>query len=169
MELHNLKATPGARNHKEKRVGRGHGSGMGKTSTRGQDGQKARKSGHTRLGFEGGQTPLYRRLPKVGFNNAEFANEFNVINLRDIAKMKEKTINKQLLVDKRIFQKNNLPLKVIGNAKIPSGITIAAERFTEGALKAITAAGSKTELIPIKSKVIEKPKKVIKKVSKKII
>lgn len=72
MELKELKCTPKARNHKSKILGRGHGSGLGKTSGRGQKGQKARKSGHTRPGFEGGQTPLYRRLPKFGFSTSGF-------------------------------------------------------------------------------------------------
>ncbi len=148
MELHNLKYTKGSRNHKSKIVGRGHGSGIGKTSGRGQDGQKARKSGHTRLAFEGGQTPLYRRLPKVGFNNAEFANNYNVINLKNIEKLSDKVIDVKLLAEKGFFsKKNDLPLKVIGNAKIKSGITIKAHKFSEGAKKAIEAAGSKAEVI----------------------
>lgn len=144
MELHNLKSTPGARNHKRKIVGRGHGSGMGKTSTRGQDGQKARKSGHTRLAFEGGQTPLYRRLPKVGFNNYEFANNFNVIALKDLVKYsKEKEITLEFLIKSGEFSKNNLPLKVIGNTKIQKGMIIKANKFSKGALKAIEDSQAK--------------------------
>lgn len=147
MELHNLKYTKGSRNHKRKIVGRGHGSGMGKTSGRGQDGQKARKSPHTRLGFEGGQTPLYRRLPKVGFNNFEFANNFNVVNLREIAKLKIKTVDKTALIKSNLISENKLPIKIIGNAKIASDITIKADKFTKGALKAITDSKSKAEVI----------------------
>ncbi len=149
MELHNLKSTPGSRNHKRKIVGRGHGSGMGKTSTRGQDGQKSRKSGHTRLAFEGGQTPLYRRLPKVGFNNFEFANNYNVISLKDIKERygKEKEIDLTLLVNAGEFSKNKLPLKIIGNTKIEKGITIKAHKFTKGALKAIEESGSKAIIL----------------------
>lgn len=143
MELHNLKATPGSRNHKKKIVGRGHGSGMGKTSGRGQDGQKARKSGHTRLGFEGGQTPLYRRLPKVGFNNYEFANNYNVITLDDLAKYSEKEITNEFLISKGEFPKNKLPLKIIGNVAVAKGITFKANKFSAGALKSIEASGSK--------------------------
>ncbi len=148
MQLHNLKYTKGSRNHKSKIVGRGHGSGIGKTSGRGQDGQKSRKSPHTRLGFEGGQTPLYRRVQKVGFNNYEFANNYYVINLKDLTKFKEKTIDIKILMEKGYFSKNNkYPLKVIGNAKIPSGITIKAHKFSEGAIQAIEKSGSKFEIL----------------------
>ncbi|MGL4951773.1 MAG: 50S ribosomal protein L15 [Mycoplasma sp.] len=147
MQLHELKYTKGSRNHKSKIVGRGHGSGLGKTSGRGQDGQKARKSGQVRLGFEGGQTPLYRRLPKVGFNNHNFANEYNVINLKDIVKYKESTINLELLVAKGAFSKNRLPLKIIGNTEIPKGVTIQAHKFSKGALEAIQKSNAKAEVI----------------------
>jgi len=147
MELHELKYTEGSRNHKVKRVGRGHGSGMGKTSGRGQDGQKARKSGHTRLGFEGGQTPLYRRVPKVGFNNIEFANLYNVVNLRDLIKLNDKVIDLKLLVSKGFFSKNKLPLKVIGTAKINENVIIKANKFSAGASKAIIDANAKIEII----------------------
>lgn len=88
MELHNLEYLNGSRGQKAKRVGRGHGSGMGKTATRGSNGQKSRKSGHTRLGFEGGQTPLYRRVPKVGFNNVNFQTNRNVVSLKTINEKK---------------------------------------------------------------------------------
>lgn len=148
MELHGLKYTKGSRNHKAKIVGRGHGSGMGKTSGRGQDGQKARKSGHTRLAFEGGQNPLYRRLPKVGFNNINFANQYNVVNLKDLIKLTDKVIDLELLRAKGYFQKNNFPLKVIGNAAINSNVTIKAHKFSAGALKAITDAKAKAEVLP---------------------
>lgn len=148
MELHNLKSTPGSRNHKRKIVGRGHGSGMGKTSTRGQDGQKSRKSGHTRLAFEGGQTPLYRRLPKVGFNNYEFANNYNVISLKDLMKYKdEKEITLEFLVKSGEFSKNKLPLKIIGNTKVQKGMVIKANKFTKGALKAIEESQAKAVVL----------------------
>lgn len=88
MKLNKLTYTEGSRNHKEKRVGRGFGSGIGKTATRGSKGQHARKSGGTRLGFEGGQTPLYRRIPKVGFNNKNFETKYNVITLQMINDLK---------------------------------------------------------------------------------
>lgn len=100
MELHTLEYVHGSRGQKAKRVGRGHGSGMGKTSTRGSNGQKSRKSGHTRLGFEGGQTPLYRRVPKVGFNNVNFANHYNVVSLSTLDNLKlTGTIDKAKLSD----------------------------------------------------------------------
>ncbi|MGL4950696.1 MAG: 50S ribosomal protein L15 [Mycoplasma sp.] len=147
MQLHELKYTKGSRNHKSKIVGRGHGSGLGKTSGRGQDGQKSRKSGQVRLAFEGGQTPLYRRLPKVGFNNHNFANEYNVINIKDLNKYNEKTITLEFLLEKRAFPKNNLPLKIIGNGEVASGITIKAHKFSKGALAAIEKSKSKAEII----------------------
>lgn len=147
MELHELSYTKGSRNHKRKIVGRGHGSGMGKTSGRGQDGQKARKSGHTRLGFEGGQTPLYRRLPKVGFNNVNFSNDYNVINLKDLQRLTDKVIDIKVLEDKGYISKKKLPIKIIGNAKVNANITIKAHKFTAGALKAIEQGSAKAEVI----------------------
>lgn len=86
MELNQLKSTPKARNHRAKVVGRGHGSGLGKTSGRGQKGQKARKSGHTRPGFEGGQTPLYRRLPKFGFSTDKFKTRYIHLDVATLLK-----------------------------------------------------------------------------------
>lgn len=147
MNLHNLEYTKGSRNQKEKRVGRGHGSGMGKTSTRGQDGQKARKSGHTRLGFEGGQTPLYRRVPKVGFNNDRFATKYNVVSLKQINALEAKTINFALLLEKGLIKDKKLPVKVIGNDKINSSIVIEAHKFSKGALETIAQSKSTTKII----------------------
>lgn len=148
MQLHELKYTKGSRNHKAKIVGRGHGSGMGKTSTRGQDGQKARKSGHTRLGFEGGQTPLYRRVAKIGFNNYNHANNYNVVSLKDIIGLKDKIIDPTLLTKLGYFAKNKLPTKIIGTCeKIPTGVTFKAHKFTAGAKATIEANGSKVEVL----------------------
>jgi large subunit ribosomal protein L15 len=81
MELNNLKYTKGARGHKRKTYGRGFGSGIGKTGGKGTKGQKQRKSGHVRLGFEGGQTPIYRKVPKVGFNNYNFRKQYNIVTI----------------------------------------------------------------------------------------
>lgn len=148
MELHNLEYLNGSRGQKEKRVGRGHGSGMGKTSTRGSNGQKSRKSGHTRLGFEGGQTPLYRRVPKVGFNNVNFANNYNVVNLN---MLNDKKLTGQIDINKLdqagLIENIKWPVKVIGNAKIDSSIVIKADKFSEGAIKAIEASNAKYELV----------------------
>ncbi len=149
MELHTLEYNIGSRGQKAKRVGRGHGSGMGKTSTRGSNGQKSRKSGHTRLGFEGGQTPLYRRSPKVGFNNVNFANEYNVINLKSFndKKVESGVIDLTKLVELKLIRDEKLSIKVIGNAKINSNLTIKANKFSAGALKAIEQSKAKYEII----------------------
>lgn len=149
MELHSLEYNIGSRGQKQKRVGRGHGSGMGKTSTRGSNGQKSRKSGHTRLGFEGGQTPLYRRSPKVGFNNVNFANEYNVINLKmfNDKGIESGVIDFTKLEELRMIKDSKLPVKVIGTAKINSNLTIKANKFSEGAIKAIEESKAKYEII----------------------
>ncbi len=147
MDLSKLEYTKGSRNHREKRVGRGNGSGIGKTCGRGQDGQKSRKSGHTRLGFEGGQTPLYRRVPKVGFNNDNFAHKFNTITIEQLNGLSEKTITPELLLEKRMLKHKNLPIKIIGNTKLNNSITIKAHKFTKGALESIKNAKGKFEII----------------------
>ena len=149
MELHNLEYTPGARGQKEKRVGRGHGSGMGKTSTRGSNGQKSRKSGHVRSGFEGGQTPLYRRVPKVGFNNVNFANSYAVVSLEAInsKKLSGKITLDVLKAQGLVSAKKNVKVKIIGNAAVKKGTTIVAHKFTSGAMKALEAAGAEFEII----------------------
>ncbi|MDE7075134.1 MAG: 50S ribosomal protein L15, partial [Malacoplasma sp.] len=105
MKLESLKSNKGSR-HKTKRVGRGFGSGIGKTSTRGSKGQKSRKSGHTRPGFEGGQTTLYRRIPKIGFNNKNFANEYNVVTLSNIVKLDIANVDKKVLLEKKLIDNN---------------------------------------------------------------
>ncbi|WP_027122192.1 50S ribosomal protein L15 [[Mycoplasma] imitans] len=147
MKLHELKSTPKSRNHKAKIVGRGHGSGLGKTSGRGQKGQKARKSGRTRPGFEGGQTPLYRRLPKFGFQTIGFKKQTLSVSLDIISKLNETTIDRELLVKHGIISsKTNEPIKVIGN-KIDKKIHLKINKISEGAKKAIQAAGGSIELI----------------------
>ncbi|MBR2651621.1 50S ribosomal protein L15 [bacterium] len=150
MELHNLEYTCGARGQKAKIVGRGHGSGMGKTSTRGSNGQKSRKSGHTRLGFEGGQTPLYRRSPKIGFNNVNFANEYVAISL---ATIDQKKISGEINLDKLkslglISSKKKVKVKIIGNTNLKTkGLKIYAHKFSAGAIKAIQASNCEYQLL----------------------
>ncbi|QZX49204.1 50S ribosomal protein L15 [Mycoplasma sp. E35C] len=147
MKLHELKSTPKSRNHKAKVVGRGHGSGLGKTSGRGQKGQKARKSGHTRPGFEGGQTPLYRRLPKFGFKTVGFRKQTLSVSLDVLERLKETSINREVLVKYGIISsKTNEPVKIIGN-KIDKKIDVKINKISEGAKKAIQAAGGSVELI----------------------
>lgn len=147
MKLEKMEYVEGSRNHKPKRVGRGIGSGMGKTSTRGTKGQKARKSGMVRIGFEGGQTPLYRRIPKVGFNNYDFANNYNVISLKQIIDLKMKIVSKEILVEKRIIPNNNLPLKIIGNTDLKDSIKIEANKFSKGAILSLEKSKSTFKVI----------------------
>lgn len=146
MKLENLKSKAGSR-HKTKRVGRGFGSGIGKTSTRGSKGQKSRKSGHTRPGFEGGQTTLYRRIPKIGFNNKNFANNYNVVTLSNIVKLNISTIDKKALIEKGLIDDNNLPIKVIGTAEISRPISVSAHKFSKGSIATLEKSKSKFVVI----------------------
>lgn len=146
MELHNLKYTKGSRDHKVKTLGRGYGSGMGKRSTRGQKGQHARKSGNVRQGFEGGQTPLYRKIPKVGFNNYDFANRPVVFTTDQIANMK--VVDRKTLVEAKMISKTNTaPIKIIAGKKaLKSAIEVTVNFVTEGANKIITDAKGKVTI-----------------------
>lgn len=146
MELHNLKYTKGSRDHKVKTLGRGYGSGMGKRSTRGQKGQHARKSGNVRQGFEGGQTPLYRKIPKVGFNNYDFANRPVVLTTDQIAKLK--TVDRKSLVAAKLISKNcESPIKIIAGKKaLKSAIDVTVNAVTKGAEKIITEAKGKVTI-----------------------
>lgn len=146
MKLENLKSKEGSR-HKTKRVGRGFGSGIGKTSTRGSKGQKSRKSGHTRLGFEGGQTTLYRRIPKIGFNNKNFANNYNVVTLNNIVKLNLANVDKKVLVEKGLIEDNKLPIKVIGTATISKPISVSAHKFSKGSVATLEKSKSKFVVI----------------------
>ncbi len=146
MKLENLSYNEGSRNHREKRVGRGIGSGIGKTSTRGTKGQWARKSGGTRLGFEGGQTPLYRRIPKVGFNNYNFANNYNVITLKQIIDLELKEVSPEILINKKIFN-NKLPLKIIGNIELKSPIKVTAHKISKGAKESLDKSKSSITIL----------------------
>lgn len=147
MKLNKLTYTEGSRNHKEKRVGRGFGSGIGKTSTRGSKGQHSRKSGGTRLGFEGGQTPLYRRIPKVGFNNKNFANVYNVVTLEMISSLDLTNVNSKILHEKKIISNDKLPLKIIGNTQLKKPINISANKFSKGALASLEKSKSKFTIL----------------------
>lgn len=146
MELHNLKYTKGSRDHKVKTLGRGYGSGMGKRSTRGQKGQHARKSGNVRQGFEGGQTPLYRKIPKVGFNNYDFANRPIVFTTDQISNMK--VVDRKTLIDAKLISKTSKsPIKIIAGKKaLKAPIEVIVDAITKGAEKAITTAGGKVTI-----------------------
>ena len=147
MKLHELEKNIGA-THAKKRVGRGSGSGLGKTSGRGQKGQKARSGGSINPVFEGGQLPLYRRLPKRGFSNYLFKKEYAVINLGDLNVFENGTlVTPALLKEKGIIKKQLSGIKVLGNGKLEKKLTIQANKFSASAIEKIKESGSKAEVI----------------------
>jgi large subunit ribosomal protein L15 len=147
MKLHELEKNIGATQAK-KRVGRGSGSGLGKTSGRGQKGQKARSGGSINPVFEGGQLPLYRRIPKRGFSNAKFKTVYAVINLSDLNVFEDGTVVTPALLKDAGLVKNQLDgIKVLGNGKLEKKLTIQANKFSASALEKIKEAGSKAEVI----------------------
>ena len=147
MKLNELQKNIGA-THAKKRVGRGPGSGLGKTCGRGQKGQKARSGASINPVFEGGQLPLYRRIPKRGFKNARFKTVYGVINLADLNKFEDGTVvTPALLKDTGLVKKQYEGIKVLGNGKLEKKLTIQANKFSESALEKIKEAGSKAEVI----------------------
>ena len=147
MKLHELQRNIGA-THEKKRVGRGSGSGLGKTSGRGQKGQKARSGGSINPVFEGGQLPLYRRIPKRGFKNAKFRTVYATINVEDLNVFEDGTVvTPALLKDTGLLKKQLDGVKVLGNGKLEKKITIQANKFSTSALEKIKEAGSKAEVI----------------------
>ena len=146
MKLENLSRTPERK--ATKRVGRGAGSGMGKTSTRGENGQKSRSGASIKAWFEGGQSPLYRRIPKRGFNNARFRIEFATINLSDLNRFNDgDVITPELLKEKGVIKKELCGLKVLGNGTLEKKLTIRANRFSSSAVTKIENAGGTAEVI----------------------
>lgn len=149
MKLHDLRPAKGGGSKARKRVGRGTGSGQGKTAGRGQDGQKSRSGGGVRPGFEGGQMPLFRRLPKRGFTNV-FAKEWNLVNLSDLNIFEEgQTVDLDALIEAGRIKKSKkaLPLKVLGNGDIEKALTVKATAFSASAKEKIEARGGKVEVI----------------------
>ena len=147
MKLHELEKNIGA-THAKKSVGRGPGSGLGKTSGRGQKGQKARSGGSINPVFEGGQLPLYRRIPKRGFSNAKFKTVYATINVEDLNRFEDGTlVNPALLKDTGLVKKQLDGVKVLGNGKLEKKLTIQANKFSASALEKIKEAGSKAEVI----------------------
>ena len=146
MKLHELKSNEGSRKTR-KRVGRGMASGHGKTSGRGHKGQNARTGGGTRLGFEGGQTPLFQRLPKRGFTNIG-RKEYAIINLDALNRFDENTdVTPELLVEAGVVSKLKSGVKVLANGKLEKKLNVKAHKFSNAAKEAIEAAGGKTEVI----------------------
>ncbi len=146
MKIEEIKPAVGSRK-RSKRVGRGVGSGHGKTSCKGHKGQKARSGGTTGLGFEGGQMPLQRRLPKRGFKN-HFAVEYAVINLDRINGLKDiDVITPEILLEKKVIRDMKDGLKVLGDGKIERAVTVKAAAFSASAAEKIAAAGGKAEVL----------------------
>ena len=146
MKIEDLKPAAG-KSRKVKRVGRGIGSGHGKTSCKGHKGQKARSGGTKGPGFEGGQMPLQRRLPKRGFKN-HFSVNYTVINLKDLVKLGGvDTITPEILLEKGIVKNLKDGLKILGEGEIGRPVTVKADAFSASALSKITASGGKAEII----------------------
>ncbi|MCI7802126.1 MAG: 50S ribosomal protein L15 [Floccifex porci] len=145
MKLHTMSSKAPRQNRN--RVGRGPGSGNGKTSGRGQKGQNSRSGGGVRLGFEGGQTPLARRLPKRGFTNFN-RKEYAIVNVETLNRFEEgTTVNVALLLEKGIIKKELSGLKVLGNGELTKKLTVEAVKFSKSAKEAIEKAGGKAEVI----------------------
>ncbi|MGQ9618120.1 MAG: 50S ribosomal protein L15 [Candidatus Aminicenantia bacterium] len=145
MNLHNLQPSKGAVK-KRKRVGRGPGSGHGKTATRGMKGQKSITGFSQKKGFEGGQMPLHRRIPKRGFTNI-FKKEWQILNIKDLAKLKHKEITLELLAQEGLIKDVNGLLKILGEGEIERAIVIHAHAFSKSAKEKIEKAGGKVVLL----------------------
>ena len=146
MKLHELNAPAGS-NRSRKRKGRGTATGQGKTGGRGMNGQKSRSGGGVRLGFEGGQMPLYRRLPKRGFKNI-FATEYAIVNVADLNRFDANTeVTPELLVEAGVIKKTLDGVKVLGNGELEKALTVKAAQFSKSAAEKIEAAGGKAEVM----------------------
>ncbi|RKP45120.1 50S ribosomal protein L15 [Cohnella endophytica] len=147
MKLHELSPNEGS-TFSRKRRGRGAGSGLGKTSGRGHKGQNARSGGGVRPGFEGGQNPLYRRVPKRGFNNDRFATVFAIVNLDQLNRFAAGTeVTPELLLEEGILKNPKDGIKILGNGDLNVQLTVKAHKFSQSATEKIQAAGGKTEVI----------------------
>jgi large subunit ribosomal protein L15 len=144
MNLSNIHK-PKKATEKRKRVGRGMGSGMGKTSTRGHKGQRSRTGSRMIRGFEGGQMPLHRRMPKRGFTNV-FRKEYNIVSLERLAELGETTINPEVLRKAGVI-KTKHPVKILGDGELSVALTVSAHKFSKSAQEKITKAGGKVEVL----------------------
>ncbi len=147
MKIENLSPAPGSKK-KPKRIGMGMGSGHGKTATKGHKGQKARSGGTKGPAFEGGQTPLQRRLPKRGFKNRPFKKEYAIVNLDDIEKLADiDAVTPEILIKRKIVRELKDGLKVLGDGNITRPVVVKAHAFSASAVSKITAAGGKSEVL----------------------
>lgn len=146
MKLHELSPAEGS-TKATKRIGRGYGSGQGKTAGKGHKGQNARSGGGVRIGFEGGQMPLSRRIPKRGFNNI-FATKFAIVNVADLNKFVDGTVvDAELLKASGLIKKEYDGVKVLGNGELTAKLTVKAAKFSQSAIEKIEKAGGKAEVM----------------------
>lgn len=145
MKLSDLSPVPGSKK-KNKRVGRGSGSGHGKTSCRGHKGQKSRSGGGTGIGFEGGQMPLHRRLPKRGFTNI-FRKQYGIVNLAALDRLSDSEVTPEVLIEKGLVKDIKDGIKVLGDGEIKKPLTVKAHAFSSSAKEKIIKAGGKIEVI----------------------
>lgn len=146
MNLHTLKPRPGAK-HRTKRLGQGESSGHGKTSGKGHKGQKARSGGSIRLGFEGGQMPLIRRLPKRGFNNAAFKTNYAIVNLADLNRFDDgATVDEAALLEAKLIRGKYDGVKILGTGELTKKLTISADKVSASAREKIEKAGGSISL-----------------------
>lgn len=146
MKLHELRAVPGA-TKEPKRKGRGHATGNGKTAGRGMNGQKSRSGGGTRPGFEGGQMPLYRRIPKRGFTNI-WRTEYEILNIDDLNRFEAGTVvTPEMLKELKMVKQVKDGIKILGDGKLEKSLTVRAHKFSKTAIEKIEAAGGKAEVI----------------------
>ena len=147
MNLHDLKSVPGSR-RVPKRLGQGIGSGTGKTAGKGHKGHKSRSGGGVRPGFEGGQMPMARRVPKRGFNNARFAKEYQVVNLELVTKKFEGgEVSVTELYEARLVRSPSLPVKLLGDGEVTKRFTMKVNAVSKNARRKIEAAGGKVEVV----------------------
>ncbi len=147
MPLNNLKSNPIASRKRKKLVGRGSGSGHGKTSTRGSNGQKSRSGRDFYLGFEGGQSPLIRRMPKRGFNHTSKI-EYQLVNIRSLNGFEnDAVVDSKVLEEKGLIKQAEKPVKILGTGELKKKLTIKAANFSEGAVKLIEKAGGVAEVV----------------------
>ena len=148
MRLHNLSNVKGAV-HRRRRVGCGEGGGHGKTSGRGGKGQTARSGGGIRIGFEGGQMPIFRKLPRRGFNNKNFKTYYETVNIGELARLDEsiKEVNRELLAAAGLVRMNSNPLKILGEGEVSRAVKITADKFSSSAKAKIEKAGGEAVVL----------------------
>ena len=154
MNLENIPTIKGA-THATKRLGRGEGSGHGKTSGKGHKGQKARSGGGIRIGFEGGQMPLYRKLPRRGFNNFNFRTSFQTVNVGELSKLDGAEVDRDSLVKAGLIRDNDEGVKLLGDGEVKQAFTVTVNKASATAISKIEAAGGKVTIAKIAEQVTE--------------